>query len=730
MDTLHPEGAPQSYWFVGSAFNGTQDQTQRFVDHGIWENDHEEKFRDLVRAMRPGDRIAIKSTYTRKKGLPFENRGKVVSVMAIKAFGTISKNFDDGMRIQVDWSKQEIPPREWYFYTYRNTVQQVNPGKHWETDGLIEFAFNGAAQNIERFLNEPTRRAQYESSSDDERFHWTTFYEAIAERLLEFREDREPLIESIHEIASRAVPLPNFQDQFPDGTRGPLKDICPFTVMATFNRGMKDSNRQAVARELATFLGVELPAPDSFAGVPVVSNQNTWFFGYSRVRDQGDIDTLWSVYSAALYFARSDTPKTRLELTKAYDRALAVKKVKWNLSMGLYWLCPWGFAALDGPARKYISKHLGLHVPTKDKNSPGDGTAYLHFLDELKSSFIDDDFPVRSIPELSLAAWNLASGKEPPNEKTDDRTNNNDDIIKQKRNVYSVSNILEDGCFLEQREIERLLERLETRKNLILQGPPGTGKTWLSRRLAFALTGVRDDDRVRSVQFHPNLSYEDFVRGWRPVGDGKLALADGVFMEAIRTASENASERFVVVIEEINRGNPAQIFGELLTLLEADKRSPRDAVELCYPDSDGMRRPIHIPGNLYVIGTMNIADRSLALVDLALRRRFAFVTLEPRLGETWRGWVIEKGGMEPELAEDIVYRITELNNEIAADPNLGKQFRIGHSYVTPTKRLGPGTTRDWFGEVVETEIGPLLEEYWFDSPERARLAIEKLSEGW
>ena len=275
-----------------------------------------------------------------------------------------------------------------------------------------------------------------------------------------------------------------------------------------------------------------------------------------------------------------------------------------------------------------------------------------------------------------------------------------------------------------------LLERLRTRKNLILQGPPGTGKTWLAKRLAFALIGKRDDSKVRVVQFHPNLSYEDFVRGRRPVGDGKLALADGVFMETIRDAAATPSAKCVVVIEEVNRGNPAQIFGELLTLLEADRRSPRDAVELCYPDADGVRRPVHVPENLHVIGTMNIADRSLALVDLALRRRFAFVTLEPSLGEAWGNWVVREGGVDPALVEEIRHRVTELNSRIAGDSRLGSQFRVGHSYVTPTHRLEPGTTKDWFRQVVETEIGPLLEEYWFDSPDDARKAIQPLIAGW
>lgn len=171
-----------------------------------------------------------------------------------------------------------------------------------------------------------------------------------------------------------------------------------------------------------------------------------------------------------------------------------------------------------------------------------------------------------------------------------------------------------------------------------------------------------------------------------------------------RPQRKDPASKFVVVIEGINRGNPAQIFGELLTLLEAGNRTPNEALELCYPDADGKRRPVHIPENLYVVGTINIADRSLALVDLALRRRFAFVGLEPRLGTAWRDWVIKECAVDPALVADIEHRIAELNDQIAADARLGKQFRIGHSYVTPAHRLEAGDTKKWFQQVVETEI--------------------------
>ena len=199
--------------------------------------------------------------------------------------------------------------------------------------------------------------------------------------------------------------------------------------------------------------------------------------------------------------------------------------------------------------------------------------------------------------------------------------------------TYTIDDIVADGSFLTAEELQRILDRWRSKKNLILQGPPGTGKTWLAKRLGFALVGSKDREttrsRLRVVQFHPSLAYEDFVRGWRPSGEGRLALVDGILMQAIEAAASEPDRPFVLVIEEINRGNPAQIFGEMLTLLEDTKRSPSEAIELAYRKGD---ERVYVPENLYVIGTMNVADRSLAIVDFALRRRFAFVDLEPRSG--------------------------------------------------------------------------------------------------
>lgn len=743
MNTKTDNAGAQAYWFVGASYGGIDDQMPRFLAEGIWENGYEDKHLDVVRSMRPGDRIAIKSSYTRKHSLPFDNRGQAVSVMAIKAVGTITENLNDGKRVKVDWTRIE-PVREWYFYTHRGTVWRVLPGE-WMTDGLIAFAFDNKAQDVERFRNAPYWRERFGTASlDKHRFGWTKFYEAVADKLLTYRNNRPALVEGIREISVRVDGLGHLaEDKYADGTTGYVKDICPFTTMGLFNRGIKDSNRKIIANELARFLGVDEPVPETFEGIPLLNNLKSWYFPFEVNRATDHIDSLWDVFAAGIAYADTDDDLAREEFAKAFDNTNGRRGVAWNLTFGLYWIRPWAFLSLDRESRIYINKKLGvpigLHGPKRRCNSAD----YLAVMDVLEPRFQEGSYPVHSYPELSLEAWLY---KDPTDEKTsvgDDDAGDADDGegdvgVTMQEDVhiavpivpYSVEDILKDGCFLERAEIDRLLDRLRTKKNLILQGPPGTGKTWLAKRLAFALMGQKDDGKVRAVQFHPNLSYEDFVRGWRPTGEGKLSLADGVFMEAIKAASKDPSSKFVVVIEEINRGNPAQIFGELLTLLEAGKRTPNEALELCYPDADGKRRPVHIPENLYVVGTMNIADRSLALVDLALRRRFAFVGLEPRLGQVWRDWVVNECAVEPGLVADIERCIAELNEQIAADARLGKQFRIGHSYVTPAHRLEAGDTKKWFQQVVETEIGPLLDEYWFDAPDEAQKAIARLTQGW
>jgi 5-methylcytosine-specific restriction protein B len=474
-----------AYWFAGAVWDNADDQLPRFLSEGIWENAHGDQPSDLIRRMKPGDRIAIKATFVQKRGLPFDSGGKLVSVMRIKATGTILENLNDGKGVKVAWDPP-FEPRDWYFYTYRTTLAEADTESE-NGRRLVAFAFRREAQDYRWFLEQP---------------YWAQRY------------------------------------------------------------------------------GVKLPMTASEAPVE------------QSASDEGDT----------------------LE--------------------------------------------------------------------------VEEEAP------------------------------------------FTINDIVDEGCFLATEELKEILARWSSKKNLVLQGPPGTGKTWLAKRLGAALVGSNDREttrsRLRVVQFHPSLAYEDFVRGWRPAGDGRLALVDGILMQAIEAAGSEPDRPFVLVIEEINRGNPAQIFGEMLTLLEGSKRQPSEAIELAYQKAAGER--VYVPKNLYIIGTMNVADRSLAIVDLALRRRFAFVDLEPRLGIAWRDWCARRG-LDDTILGEIQVRIGALNSEISSATSLGPQFRIGHSYVTPEIDEVIGDSRAWFRAKVETEIGPLLDEYWYDNPEKARESRAKLLEG-
>ena len=732
MDSKIEGPGARACWFVGASYDSTGDQTELFVKDGVWINGYQDKYLDLVKSIQIGDRIAIKSSYTRKHQLPFDNRGNVVSVMAIKATGTVTENPGNGRNLRVNWQPID-PPREWYFYTNRTTVWRVLPGD-WNTDSLIAFTFEKKPQDIDRFRNAPYWRERFgDTSVDHQRFRWTRFYMEMADKLLLFRNRRNELIYGIHEIAKKVDCMSILNEQYEQNVPGgPLQDICPFTVMGTFNRGITDANRKIIASELATLIGVSESVPDSFEGIPILNNQRTWFFGYAYKRQQDDIDVLWDAFAQAINFAESDDADARSAFISAYDEATKRHGVEWNLTMGLYWIRPWKFPTLDLQSQNYISKKLNIAIGMNGPKSRCNAYDYLAVMETLEARFQEEAYPVHSFPELSFTAYSFKdkSFAGLTNISDSNLLIDDEDGLREDQKVispikpYSIDDIMADGCFLATDRLERILDRLRTKKNIILQGPPGTGKTWLARRLAFALIGQKDESKIRAVQFHPNLSYEDFIRGWRPTGEGKLDLVDGPFLKMIESAAKDPQSRHVVVIEEVNRGNPAQIFGEMLTLLDADKRTPEEALRLSYSRYD--EEQVFIPDNLYVVGTMNIADRSLALVDLALRRRFAFIDLEPTLGQPWRDWVQAKCGVSADILSDIETRLLALNKEIASDTSLGPQFQIGHSYVTPLFGISIDDGREWFRQVVDTEIGPLLTEYWFDSIAKAKQATERL----
>lgn len=287
---------------------------------------------------------------------------------------------------------------------------------------------------------------------------------------------------------------------------------------------------------------------------------------------------------------------------------------------------------------------------------------------------------------------------------------------------YSYEDALKD-LFLSEADLKSVIETAKRKKNIILQGPPGVGKTFVSKRLAYLLMGAKDPSRVEFVQFHQSYSYEDFVQGWRPNSDGGFNLKSGSFYEFSRKARSDLSRPYVFIIDEINRGNLSKIFGELLMLIESDKRGLENAIKLTYSESEADR--FSVPENVFIIGLMNTADRSLAIVDYALRRRFAFFSLQPQLESSKFEDVITKAGGSVDLVKKIRARIGGLNQVIGNERrDLGPGFQIGHSYFCPVSPIS--TDAEWYLNVINTEIKPLIEEYWFDSPEKVDTLLAQL----
>lgn len=264
--------------------------------------------------------------------------------------------------------------------------------------------------------------------------------------------------------------------------------------------------------------------------------------------------------------------------------------------------------------------------------------------------------------------------------------------------------------YLPEERYERLRSLLARKKNVILAGPPGVGKTFAAKRLAYSIMGTKDPSRVQMVQFHQSYSYEDFMMGYRPTDTGGFTLAEGPFYRFCEKArAEDADRPYFFIIDEINRGNISKILGELLMLIEADKRGQE--LRLLYKNE-----VFSVPPNVHIIGMMNTADRSLAVLDYALRRRFGFFEMMP--GFHTDGFTRWKHEARNPALDRLVAAVVNLNETIAEDPALGKGFAIGHSFFSPPP-AGSADDDGWLHSVVEDELIPLLDEYWFDEPTRA-----------
>ena len=277
--------------------------------------------------------------------------------------------------------------------------------------------------------------------------------------------------------------------------------------------------------------------------------------------------------------------------------------------------------------------------------------------------------------------------------------------------VYTAEKFLEE-VYMDEESYRTLAALVRTKKNVILQGAPGVGKTFAAKRLAYSMMGVKDPNRVMMVQFHQSYSYEDFIMGFRPTESG-FELKRGVFYNFCKEAEIDSENDYFFIIDEINRGNLSKIFGELFMLIESDKRGVE--LQLLYADEK-----FSVPGNVYIIGMMNTADRSLAMLDYAFRRRFAFFEMKP--GFDTDGFREYRMGLASDKFDKLIHCVENLNGAIAADESLGEGFCIGHSYFCNLKKA----TDQALSGIVEFELIPLLKEYWFDEPVKVKDWISNL----
>ncbi len=547
----------------------------------------------------------------------------------------------------------------------------------------------------------------------DIKFDWINFYTEFATKLLFYKEHRNLLIEKIQSVFEAIhMKFPTLEKD------NPLRDIDPFTIFSLFNKNIKESNRIAILTEIAKSFAMTASVPQNFDAIPTVNNLKATFYAFQGEREASDIDHLWEMFSAALAYADNKTEQNKAQFAKWFDVVTKQNGVKWNITMGLYWIRPYHFISLDSRNRTFLCQleHMPQNfVAAVDgfKQLPS-GEQYLWICDLSLDMMQNKSYAYHTFAEFSYHAWLYTTKQYQKMGKPHRFSILPKQQIKHIRKIQTVYQKT-DFCqevYLSEQTYETLMQLLKRKKNIILQGAAGVGKTFVATRLAYAMAGKKSETQIKMIQFHQNYSYEDFMMGFRPTDTG-FALKTGVFYRFCKAAEQEKHKPYIFIIDEINRGNLSKIFGELFMLLESDKRGT--ALHLMYTEE-----AFTIPDNVYIIGTMNTSDRSLAMVDYALRRRFAFFALQPAfLSDAFQAYQKQ---IQNEKLDKLIDCIQNLNDAIVQDEMLGEGFVIGHSYFCSKETID----NIYLSAVVEYECIPLLQEYWFDEPQKIQYWSDRL----
>ena len=540
----------------------------------------------------------------------------------------------------------------------------------------------------------------------DMRFTWIPYFKEFAEKLVKFRHDRQPLLKSIYDKRDELY-ASYLHDE------GGLNDLCtdidPFSVFGLFNRGIRHENRINSTKVFKELLDISSDIPTDFEGVPIMNNQKSYFFGYKSRRGRKDIDNLWSLFEKLI---------SNEDIEAIYNTVIKQYGINVNITMALFWIRPNDFLALDSTNREYLKSQYNIDLPRKAPEYE----EYMELINDIKKKMANNTIKEKTFYELSANANN----------------NGREDSESDSYTWY-----------------DSVVDTLRRHKNIVLYGAPGTGKTFSIPEIAVRLCDDSDytrdelmkryeqlkhEKRIAFTTFHQSMDYEDWIEGLKPVCENNQVTYDiekGIFKQLCEEAENSKIAEntlpYVMVIDELNRGNVSKIFGELITLLETDKRKgQKNAESVILPYS---KKPFMIPNNVFIIATMNTADRSLGTLDYAIRRRFAFVACKPyALSEE------EVNGFDEELFKDVsslfISNYSEYEESgwdqsfklVPAD-TLSSEYRpedvwIGQSYFIMTDDDGVDITSDR----LLYEIIPLLEEYVRDGvlTEDANETIERL----